>query len=139
MTVIKRTEYFTYLIIFLCSTLDNIATPRITNTSMHHLINIAETKSQVIYAQKGLRFSRVKILDTLSSDHIYPCTPKNILDNMYNPPSQKWKLVEIFGNSSLLDTESMLSRVFEKSIKKNEENSIFSPVSEKNTPWSKIV
>lgn len=108
--------------------LDNIVTSIIKGTNVENQIDVNKKDQQVIYAPNGLTFSKVNIMESLESEVVRPCEFQDIVSTMSGLKTQKWKKMEILGDAYIYDSESSLFRVFEKTVKSNEENDIIAPV-----------
>lgn len=95
---------------------------------MKNLIDISKKDLQVLYVPMGLTFSDVKILKSLQAKDLSPCSLQDVVENMHSPSTRRWNKMEIHGDVSLFDENNPLYRVFEKTVKKNQENNIVATV-----------
>ncbi|KAJ8938300.1 hypothetical protein NQ318_020359 [Aromia moschata] len=106
----------------------NIVTPKINNISFEHIIDVSSEEPQTIYASHGIQFTSAKVLQSLRGDETSPCDIKTFLSNLKNPPTQNWYTMAVRGNVTFLDTDNVLSRIFEKAIVNNSNNVVHAPV-----------
>ncbi|XP_044256902.1 uncharacterized protein LOC123006464 [Tribolium madens] len=93
---------------------DNLITDQINEFEVANLIDISSTKSQVIFAPRGLKFAKNTTIQNLFAN--IGCDLNEGLTNLRNPPSQLWGEIVVNGNATFWDSESLISDIFENVV-----------------------
>lgn len=96
--------------------------------SLENLIDVSNTAPQTIYAPGGIEFTSVILQKSLNANETSPCNLVKTLKKIKEPPSQNWSNIQVKGNATLLDPNSVLYRIFEKAVTINSKNIIQAPV-----------
>ncbi|XP_056645403.1 uncharacterized protein LOC130450794 [Diorhabda sublineata] len=106
---------------------ENLVTPKINNVDVQNLIDIYTTSPQKIILPNGSLFSDV-VFKSIKASKISPCSIEAIKNELTDPQTKEWAEIEIKGDVTLLDGESLLYKIFEKSVRISTRNVIHAPV-----------
>ncbi|CAG9855477.1 unnamed protein product [Phyllotreta striolata] len=106
----------------------NIFTNKINEVIVEGLIDTSSTSSQKIYQPNAPLFLSSITSKYLEASKIAPCSLDAINELFNDPPTKNWNEISIKGHVTALDDESILHRLFEKTVKLNSKNTIHAEV-----------
>ncbi|XP_066248865.1 uncharacterized protein fs(1)M3 [Euwallacea similis] len=107
---------------------EHLVTKMINEFNVTNLINTSSKKPQVISAPGGITLRNTNLDNSVKATHMHPCNIYEAMNHIRSPQSQEWTEIEIIGNITILDENSDLIRIIDKSVKRRENNTILAPV-----------
>ncbi|CAG9759594.1 unnamed protein product [Ceutorhynchus assimilis] len=108
---------------------EHLHTKIINDKNLERLIDISlDTPQQILAPNEGISFSNILLVKSVLADQMVPCDIYKAVKKIKYPGNKEWLQVEITGNVTMLDQDSDLIYIMEKSVKLDKENTIEAPV-----------